>query len=483
MKKLFDSFNLLRISLAVLIMAIPLYPKFPLADVSGIYVNIRLDDILVAISASIWLIYQLKNGKAFIKKPIFLIFLAYTLSLLLAALGNILIHRTDPVNLILLHTIRRLEYISVFFVTLSALETKKANLKYYLIFFVVALIGIDLYGLGQKFLSFPVVSTMNEEFSKGQILTISVWTRINSTFAGHYDLAVYMSVALVVLLGILVLSKNVWQKIMLISVWLLSFYVLTLTASRISIFAFWGGAIICLMLVRKWLWILPVTAIVVFSIFNSQELNQRLAATIPTLKNISIRLPNISFLNGTSKGTISLAPSPTATIVFNNPGSGQAGPIVTARPGEPTPTINRIRPTEEYPKVDADLGVARSGEIRFQVEWPRALRAFEKNILVGTGPGSIGLATDNEYLRILGETGIIGIANFLIIFLFFTCLTKTTSIKNDRPLKYVFFSAMVTMLANAIFIDVFAASKTAYTFWIMMGFYYYVLTNNTEAKK
>jgi uncharacterized membrane protein YwzB len=45
----------------------------------------------------------------------------------------------------------------------------------------------------------------------------------------------------------------------------------------------------------------------------------------------------------------------------------------------------------------------------------------------------------------------------------------------------IFLGCLLTTLANAVFIDVFEASKTAYLFWIMMGLYYQSL--NLKEKK
>ena len=53
---MFKKFSLLRPILAILIIFIPLYPKFPLVSVSGTYVAIRLDDIVVAVSIFIYLL-------------------------------------------------------------------------------------------------------------------------------------------------------------------------------------------------------------------------------------------------------------------------------------------------------------------------------------------------------------------------------------------------------------------------------------------
>ncbi|MBU4397194.1 O-antigen ligase family protein, partial [Patescibacteria group bacterium] len=223
----------------------------------------------------------------------------------------------------------------------------------------------------------------------------------------------------------------------------------------ISIFAFWGGAIFMLLFIKKKIWIIPVSLLVILNLFKSDQLNDRLVATIQTLK-----------------------PKPTVTVILPSPSPQptlklKISPIPTPKSKTtPIPTIFRHPTPPEYPEVDIDAGVSRSGEIRFNVEWPRALNAFYKNPLLGTGLGSITLATDNDYLRLLGESGIFGFLSFFIIlFWFFIHSLK----KNQNYLIYIFLACLLTTLANAIFIDVFEASKTAYLFWIMIGIYYKIL--------
>jgi hypothetical protein len=200
-------------------------------------------------------------------------------------------------------------------------------------------------------------------------------------------------------------------------------------------------------------------------------LNQRLLATIPAFKS--------QFLSQTNSSPTT-TPIPTAIVT--------SGPIPTTVPGtivsKPLPTIFRHQPLEEYISADVDAGVARSGEIRFNVEWPRAITAYHKNPFSGTGLGSLTLATDNDYLRLLGESGLLGLITFLIIPFYFFLKTipyifKKKLISSDYPVL-IFFACMITFLVNAVMIDVLEASKTAYLFWIMMGFYYYLLQNKSH---
>ncbi len=464
--------KILRSILATLILFIPLYPKFPLSTVNNTYVAIRLDDIVIAIALLVWFIYQLKNKFPVFKIQTTKLFLAYFASITVVNIISFLVNQTEPTNILILHLLRRFEYMSLFFVAASSLYQSK-DLKYPFVALVLATILTSAYGFGQKYLQFPVISTMNEEFSKGQLLTLSIWTRISSTFAGHYDYAAFLSVALIIIGSVAIIIKNKFSKIFLLLVFVSGFVQLTYTASRVSIFAFWGGISLALFLLRKYLWILPISLMVVLSMVNSPELNQRLLATIPSLKQ---QLTPQTTSQPTATPTLA---APTPTI-----------PQPTQKPGlflSPTPTVIRHAPEEVFPEPDIDAGVARSGEIRFNVEWPRAINAFKKNPLIGTGLGSLTLATDNDYLRSLGESGLIGFSTFALILIWFIWQTKNFLFTKHKTLQQsvsiILLAGLLTHLANAIFIDVFEASKTAYMFWIMMGVYYFSLKNKSDDQK
>lgn len=469
---MFKNINIFKSILAILILFIPLYPKFPLFNVNETYVAIRLDDIVVGTSILVWLIYQIKNKFPILKLKITRIFIAYFLAIIASFITAYFAFQTDSLNLLLLNLLRRFEYISLFFITLPAIKSIKDLRPFYIVLLISTAL-VCLYGYGQKYFHFPVISTMNSEFSKGQLLQMNTWTRISSTFAGHYDLAAFLSIVLIVIGAVSLIIKNKILKIFGLIIWLAGFHILSLTASRVSIFAFWGGICLTLFLLRKYLWIIPVSLLVLFSIFNSKDLNQRLLATIPALKNQFIN--SGSSTNNqipTSTPTIAVTPIPTSTNINTH--------------SSPTPTIFRHQETEVYPEVDADVGVARSGEIRFNVEWPRAINAFRKNILTGTGLGSITLATDNDYLRSLGESGLMGFISFAAILFYFTFHTIPFLFKKEKTqsqkINTIFFGAMIAILANATFIDVFEASKTAYLFWIMFGIYYQLLNLDNEKK-
>jgi hypothetical protein len=128
-------------------------------------------------------------------------------------------------------------------------------------------------------------------------------------------------------------------------------------------------------------------------------------------------------------------------------------------------------PTPVPVKVVNDVSIA----IRYNVEWPRAMRAFYKNPILGTGYSSIGLATDNDYLRMLGETGILGFLAFVLIFLNIgKVFLKGFRIRGDmddfeKSFLFGVFGGAIGIFATAILIDLFEASKLAIMFWLLLG--------------
>ena len=97
----------------------------------------------------------------------------------------------------------------------------------------------------------------------------------------------------------------------------------------------------------------------------------------------------------TTKIALLPTPTPTPTPVPKT--------IAPAVPGVRKPVISpeeeatkeaTSAPKSHFPTPEPiQIATQRSGEIRFKVEWPRALRAFAKNPLLGTGYSSVTLAT------------------------------------------------------------------------------------------
>lgn len=233
--------------------------------------------------------------------------------------------------------------------------------------------------------------------------------------------------------------------------------VLVMTAARLSFVAAFVGIILALILAGKKKFILVLFVVAALALAYPSQLRDRFVSTFTV--NI-LKSWDIYFSNRSTGGVLNI---PTLPLY---------GPIreTMEATDETALTSPDIAPGE--PMDITDLGVYRSFEIRIRAEWPRAIRAFVKNPLLGTGYSSIGLATDNDILRSLGEVGILGtFAFFLVIY---EAVKRVIVIYRSQSgfVKYIAGGVLAMVFAfivNSLFIDVFEASKTGSIFWMILG--------------
>src|SRR5204863_6881088 len=103
-----------------------------------------------------------------------------------------------------------------------------------------------------------------------------------------------------------------------------------------------------------------------------------------------------------------------------------------------------------------------------------------------SGYGSVSLAVDNNYLRILGEVGLLGFVSFLTLFLIFGVYVKKIYPEIDSTVAKSFVlgltAGIIGLSLNAILIDVFEASKIAFVLWALMGIGIALLTLYKKAQ-
>ena len=441
---------------------IPLYPKFPLLNVGGTFVAIRLEDLLIGVTFILWLVFIFKN-KAFKGKFRDNIYKSYLLFFAIGALSlfsAIFLTHTATASLGLLHFFRRVEYMLLLSVVATVVNTKKRLITVLVILFLT-LVTVNIYGLGQQFLGWPVISTTNSEFSKGLILRLTPGARINSTFAGHYDLAVFLASALAFLTA-LFFAVNKWWKVSIFITGVISLFALVLTAARVSFVAAFIGIVFALIFSKKKKYLLLVIFLLVLAAVYPSQLRDRFISTITiNLFNLGQRYEGRNLSQQLeNKLNIPTLYYRMASRSANQPtfASASAGIPVDIAPGEPID--------------ETELAVYRSFKIRFNIEWPRAINAFLKNPFLGLGYSSLGLATDNDFLRSLGEVGLLGtVALFLILLAIWKKISR--GLKNEDKIVKHFCAGILSMifvfLVNGTFIDVFEASKVALLFWMMLG--------------
>ena len=209
-----------------------------------------------------------------------------------SSLSAILITKEVTPLLVLLHLFRRFEYISVFFLVYFATKNTSYR-RYYLELAVLPFFGVFLYGIAQIYLGAPVISTMDSESSKGMALTLRPGVTLNSTFAGHYDLAIYLAMILAFLTVLLTFAKKRTYQLGLLVGYIAIIWLFTQAGSRIAIFGlFFSVGLVCLLRKKFALGALLLT-IIIASIFTSPNLLRRLNNIIRVFQD---KTESISFV-------------------------------------------------------------------------------------------------------------------------------------------------------------------------------------------
>lgn len=441
--------------LATLLIAIPLYPKFPFFNIPGIYVAVRAEDFLL-LALGIFLSFKIiRNPKAFFKDKINLAFVIFFIVGGASLLSGIFLTQTVVPHVGLLHWLRRIEYVIPFLA--ASLLVREDYPRFFTHTLVIVSLLVFLYALGQIYLGFPVISTQNYEFSKGLALHWIPGARLHSTFGGHYDLAAFLVLILPLFWAYFFVSKTILEKAFIFLGIGSSFWLLIVASSRISIVSYFIGVGITLWFLRRRMFIVPIFAVSIVLMFLMGDLTARYRYSLESIFN---RLPDV-------KGKIML--------LINKKESFLVAPVFAEDPKDVKRLTAPVRRTSSTPNPEVpQAGEDRSTAIRFNVEWPRAIRSLVKNPLLGTGFSSITLATDNDYLRLLGEAGILGFLAFLLVIVrIWKRVKRVFNVNNKISSDFAFIVASLgilsAMLVNAAFIDVFEASKVALVFWTLMG--------------
>ena len=495
--------NLILVLAGFLLAFIPLYPKLPLFDIlPGYIVRVRAEDFFVTFTLGLWIIWVARKKIRIESNLVLKLFFIYTIVVFFSMLSAMFIINTVPISImhvgkLILHFLRRIEYFSLFVIFYTSIRSLR-QVKFFLLLLIITMVGVTLYGYGQKYLYWPAFSTMNREFSKGWVLYLSSHARVLSTFGGHYDLAAFTMMLLIILWSLFLGLKNILIRLLLLVVIAGSFWLLILTASRTSFLAYIGGiTILCFLWAFRrglrwslisWVTITLVSIVVMLSFGDLSERFTKLLKIDQRLGNIKSLLLNP--FGGPPKNQYAL-------YLDNNPGYAA---VTSSSDQPPTPqrpvdvekdipllipisagsaTVSAVARTFSQNALVYDLSTG----IRLDALWPKAIKGFVKNPLLGSGFSTLtkdqvtnfseAESTDNDFLRSLGETGILGFLTFYAVLGALLIIIWRTFVAVDDP---VLFSLTVGLggiifglLLNAIYIDIFEASKVAFSFWAIAG--------------
>jgi hypothetical protein len=362
---------------------------------------------------------------------------------------------------------------------------------------------------------------MNREFSKGVRLVLTDHARVPSTFGGHYDMSAWLMFMLIMTLSLLFLSHDKKEKIGLTIVFVVGFWLLILGSSRSSFLAYLLGTGILILLIGayrgSWWWIIT-RGFVVFA-FS--------LGVMVTFGDLSSRFSQLGFIKQANSYFAALQ-QPIAKLPDNAvkvepvtetdqlPTPAKPRPAASATPVprelppdvyKDIPDIKSVTSTEGGKTVTRTIEVPRnfttctyvyglSACIRFDTLWPRAINGFIRNPLVGSGPSTLTKAvkdqfteaesTDNDFLRTLGEVGILGAITFYGTIALFIKRGVDTVSEKPRALSVAVIFGLIAgtigMFFNATYIDVFAASKVSFMYWAMLGMGYAILELTARRK-
>ncbi len=505
-----------------LIVFIPLYPKIPLfSPIEQYIVRVRWEDVAILFTVIIWGIWWLRK-KITVNARFAKIIGLYLLFSFLSVVSGIFLTKTIPMETIhigksMLHFFRYLEYFTLFFILYSAIKNKKDVIKL-LGILSATLFAVTVYGLGQRYLYWPVFSTMNREFSKGIRLYLTEHARVQSTFAGHYDLGAWL---VVVLPLIFALALNVKNKIIKLALHLLhlgGLWLLVESAARSSFAGYIIGAeiVIILFAINKTQFLSKVwyffsrsaflgISVLLTMIYFGDSMIERLVQAIEPI-------PILSQAYKTFDQTFGRLPTlfPTADKPTDGISTDDAVKILVSSDERPVTDNPKDKPSDVYVDVPEYVQVATisatgqteyitveqertysenalkyglSLAIRLDTLWPQAINGFTANPLLGTGYATLNKnvvylfteadGTDNNFLRTLGETGALGFITFYGLIVLAIVQAGNIIKKNQDDLLTVmaigYIGGSIGLLLNATYIDVYASSKVAYAFWGMTG--------------
>jgi hypothetical protein len=422
-------------------------------------VRVRLEDFIISFAMLIYFI-QILRKKISLNTPLTKFIFAYIVVGFLSVISGIFLTQTIPTTQVHLlksfaHFLRYIEYFSLFFLLFSSIRSKK-DVKLISSILILTLILISLYGLGQKYLYWPVYSTMNREFSKGIVLYLTEHARVQSTFAGHYDMAAYLVIILpMILVFLFQQSLTFFKKLILWISYVLGLLMMMLSASRTSLAGLLVGILLVIVitsLLQKGWWnkfkfflsqsiINGIIFTIMFVLFGS-NMAERLFQVVENNPQVITITTNIENTKNTIVNQIKL--SQYIEMEVKKPENGLStdqAAVLVASDTRPTP----IKPSDVYVDVPDKIQIATvsaTGEksfvtievprtysenalkhglsmaIRLDTLWPQALEGFYTNPLLGTGYATLTKSeieefteadsTDNNFLRTLGETGLLG---------------------------------------------------------------------------
>ena len=127
--------------------------------------------------------------------------------------------------------------------------------------------------------------------------------------------------------------------------------------------------------------------------------------------------------------------------------------------------IAYIQSGEPEWKLGVQKNMDVSAALRFY-KWGAALDGFRQSPVFGYGIG-VTRVMDGNYVKLLGETGLVGTLLWLAMFVYF--MKSIWTLRKKTAAGRIVFWMMIAVLAASLFIDMFEASKPMGMLWLGVG--------------
>jgi len=426
-----------------LILFVILLPKINVMNVSNNKTGIRPEDFLTIyfmyyyIKNIIWKKKIKINNKSVIK--VTKIFIIYNIIILISTILGIMNQNIKPV-LGILYFARKIEYFILFFVGYDIIKNDRINQNTIEKLFTCTLYIHFIISLLQ---TMGIIGS----FNSGKLLAIMTQGRVSSTFNGAYEFSAYLLILLPFYTYDLFVKDN--AKIKNIINIAIIFLCIFMSKSRTSLVIF--------------------VAMIVMMFFVYHR-NKKLKITIASIGAIFILVFGLGMidlspiLKGTRFETINLK-SMTETIELTWKYKNFDKYVATGSWFGDNPNI-------------IDFNADKSFIIRVS-HWMQLIDGFLRYPLFGAGASISQSAADGNYIRIIAESGILGMASWVYLNFYIIKSTKNTI---ENKWNYVARYGLYSMFLGAIFIDVFEASKIMMMYWLILGITYAINEKNQNNK-
>jgi hypothetical protein len=405
-----------RIASFVLLAALfvlPLYPKIGLVSVSGTYIPVRFDDLIIALAAVVW-IAALMAARRLPRAPrrlttVATIWLGVTF---ISFIVGAFVLQSIGVLIGLAYWAKPVEYLLLGLIAYDLVRNEWLPIRSLLITVLASATIVIVYGIGEHFGWLPHLPGLNPP--PGGVI---------STMGDYHELASYLGL---IILLLVVLFQHAATRVLRSAAVLLAFgaiLVLFWTGNRSEYIALF---------------------VVLFG----------LVLWRPTRRPAAVALL-------------------TMVLVFVSPLVLFVAAYLNAPPGQASnPAAYPEGPWYSVTVRFAGAPLAYSLGERFLLKWPRFIESAMHSPIIGLGPSSAGEAVDGYYLRSFVESGILGLLAFiaLLVATFISAWRGARqSIGVAKSLAVVAVSATAFVGLVGVLIDSWVASRVMDLYWPLIG--------------